>query len=161
MKAVPFFADWDGNGSRDLLVAANGQLYNFLRQEDGSFAQGEVIEVKKLNSSDVAHVFICDTDDKKGKDMFVGTVSGELIPVTGNGKTLVPSFSEALLEKVAAIQESLGDEGNRHDEVLSGIVSSIESGNFKAARKKTSALAKNLNYGKGAAMAQELKTILD
>ncbi len=84
---VPFFVDWDGNGSRDLMVSAGGQLYSFLRQEDGSFAAGQALQVDRLDASDVAHFFACDVDGKKGKDLLVGTVSGEIIRVMSNGKS--------------------------------------------------------------------------
>ncbi|OHB25927.1 MAG: hypothetical protein A2X84_02920 [Desulfuromonadaceae bacterium GWC2_58_13] len=97
---MPFLTDWNSDGNRDLLVSVDGQFFSFLRQDGGDFAPGEKIEIKGgLLSSEVSHFFVCDIDGEKGKDLLVGTVTGEVFPVLGNGnKEVKAAISEESAE---------------------------------------------------------------
>lgn len=109
--AAPNFVDWDADGQRELLIAADGQLYRATFC-DGVFCSLTLIEtagvpIERLNAVDL--------DRAGGKDLLVGTTAGQLLLATSAGDQYAAEFYLALEEKLLQIKVALADE---HSELL-------------------------------------------
>lgn len=140
----PFVVDWNGDGHRDLLLARDGRFLIFPRQEDGSFAPAEAVElVGSLAGGTPQRIFAADTDGEKGKDIFVGGADGEVRLLQGNAKLLAPAFMQFMLKKMADLAEELVEDQRIRTEV-EAIRSQLEKNNLQAASQRMEALYKKV-----------------
>ncbi len=159
--AAPFFADWDGDGSRDLLVAAGASIYLCAPLEGGSYAVAAVVtggagESRKKGNSpqtvlalgDGLRLFALDLDGKKGKDLLIGNAAGELALVNSFGKTVAKEAGEALVNKLEAMTALPGGE------MVVGLGAQLRAGSFVTAADQAAAL--QLKAGIDADLAREL-----
>jgi hypothetical protein len=159
--AVPFVADWDSDGRRDLLIATGGNLYSFLRQADGAFAGAAPIAVgNPLGGGTPQRFFAADIEAGKGKDLLVGGGDGEVRLLKGAGKMLAPAFTGFMLEKIAGVAATLGGD-QRLIGVLAGVETSVRGGNYRAASEKMEMLYKKVaNNVENAGKLKELYDLL-
>lgn len=119
---APLWVDWDADGQRDLLVAAQGAVYLCAADSDGYYAPVQMISAGnlaarksggkgKVSSANNGlalggqlRVVADDIDGVNGKDLLVGNAAGELVAVVSHGDQVVAAYREALLEKVAALE---------------------------------------------------------
>jgi hypothetical protein len=158
---APFVADWDGDGLGDLLVLSAGRLYRGDRQADGTYAAVPLLTIaadqsatadlgggkvakdqghKELAPSGDLRFFVADMDGEKGKDLVVGLETGELRLLASKGKTLVPAFNQALLDKVEQIRLA-ADNAAPIADALSALNLAIGSGNLVQAALDAELLA--------------------
>lgn len=83
--AVPFIADWDNDGRKDLLIGGdNGTISLFMNTADetapvfdgGTLLQADGVPIAVAGR---AVPFVIDLDGDKNKDLLVGTGSGEIL----------------------------------------------------------------------------------
>jgi len=98
---VPLVADWNADGVRDLLVSNNGALNLLGKGADGLYAAVATIATVGQDT----RYFIADVDGGNGKDVFVGTESGQVQLYRSAGKEYVPAVLVALNDKVAQLKE--------------------------------------------------------
>lgn len=159
-SVVPFFCDWDADGSAELLLAANEHIYIYQRLADGTYAATAVLSVgadlvgksgKSMNGAyslgDRLRIFAYDADGKKGKDLIVGNAAGQVRLVAANGSAPVAAFAGALLDKVAQIDEMVRENAVELAPLVSETAVAIETGNLKLASKKASTLASQVPVG--------------
>lgn len=120
---TPALVDWNADGERQLLVAAQGALYLCAADESGQYVPVQMLTVDNLEVSKAAgkgkvaasgatlalgeklRFAVSDIDGKSGKDIVVGNSAGELFEVVSHGDLQAVAYREALLEKVAQIEE--------------------------------------------------------
>lgn len=104
--AAPSFVDWDADGQRELLIAAEGQLYRatYAAGALGSLTQVEIAaaQLERLNAVNL--------DGVAGKDLVVGSADGKLLLATAAGEQYVAAFYPALEAKLLQIKAQLTDE---------------------------------------------------
>jgi DNA-binding beta-propeller fold protein YncE len=158
---APFFADWDGDGERELLVAASEHLYRYARGADGAFAPVEVLGIGSdlLNHNngksakgafslgDRLRLFAYDADGAKGKDLLVGNAAGEVRLVASHGSEKVAAFGGALLEKVAQIDGMLRDSAPELAPQVAELAAAVAAGELKEAARLVRSLEGALPAG--------------
>ncbi|WP_221248986.1 FG-GAP-like repeat-containing protein [Desulfuromonas versatilis] len=172
--AGPCFVDWDGDGNRDLLLAAGDDLLFCTRQADGSYAGAKAAFAEEqapgkrarkalgsLNLGSRTRLFALDVDRLKGKDLLAGNAAGELIWVRSNGRNADPSFLAALKDKVAQVNLLLQTSPGELGALGSSIDSHLASGQYKAATRAAANLLANAPAGTELATAAgELEKLL-
>jgi DNA-binding beta-propeller fold protein YncE len=176
---APMFIDWDADGKRDLLLAADGRLFVAEPQVDGSYLPVPVLVVGAVQGTDTVkgdrkgskgqgrttsagpvvsslRIAAVDVDDTAGKDLIVCDESGEIRLFCSAGKECLPAFGTALLDKVAQVGELIGDDLALQGQ-LSAVKSRVASGKYAAAAD----LAARMNCtGDALAAANELVALL-
>lgn len=96
---TPQLTDWDGDGRTDILTGSfqGGLLFVFRRQEDGSFAESEVLQnannqVRIVDSQYNSTAFLHDWDNDGDKDLIAGR---RLCWVRNDGTNQNPKYGEA------------------------------------------------------------------
>jgi DNA-binding beta-propeller fold protein YncE len=150
---APYLADWDGDGARELLLAAGEHLYVYKRQAGGAYAAQTVLSVgadltgKNGKAGGGAYSLgsrlrLCafDYDGKKGKDLIVGNAAGDVRLAFSNGSQYAPAFAAALLDKVAQIDGMLSESAPELSAQLAGVGAAIQAGNLALAAEQTGLL---------------------
>lgn len=134
---APFFADLDGNGVRDFLVAEGGAVYKYQAQPDGRWARGALVSATEAGlpvaAGENLKIFVADVDGAPGKDMLIGNAAGELVLLRAAGRALAPSVGEALLEKAAQVSTLANEAGAALPVSFDLMVSAIRAGDFAKA----------------------------
>lgn len=106
--AAPTFADWNGDGQRELLIAAEGQIYHAV------YTAGALTEMHQIAARgvQVARLFALDIDGIGGKELLVGTHDGKLLlsHVKQTGNQCVPDFYVAVEEKLQQLKTALSED---------------------------------------------------
>jgi DNA-binding beta-propeller fold protein YncE len=172
---APFFADWDGDGRRELLIAASEHLYRYVRKADGAYAPVEVLSIGSdlLNGSngksakgafslgDRLRLFAFDADGVKGKDLLVGNAAGEVRLVASHGAEKVATFAGALADKVSQIDGLVRESAPELLPQVADIAAAVEAGDLKEAGRLTKTLAASVPAGTEIAKAvAELDALL-
>ncbi len=135
---APFFADWDADGRRDLLLGTSTGIYLYGRQADGAFAAGEALLPGKSMSGQKGasggwQLFALDLDSRKGKDLMVGDSAGKILMLSSNGMAPVAAFSEALLEKISQIDQQISESSPELKSLSVQVTEAVKAGNFRKA----------------------------
>jgi len=114
----PAFVDWDADGQRDLLVAAQGAVYLCAANTEGQYVPVQVLTAGNLNGrktggkgktaqddtalalGEQVRFVAADLDAGSGKDLVVGNAAGELMAVVSHGAQRVDAYDEALVVKL-------------------------------------------------------------
>lgn len=158
---APSFADWNGDGRRELLIAAEGQIYNAVYSA-GALTGMSLIEV---DGTPVARVIALDIDGVEGKDLIAGTADGRLLIAnsggTGNRLEYVADFYLALETKLQQLEEALGDEVPTYREQLDKMADKLAKKNIVSLGNLVEKLqAELVAESAAAAVANELMNIL-
>jgi DNA-binding beta-propeller fold protein YncE len=151
---APMFVDWDADGKRDLLLAADGRLFVAEPQVDGSYLPVPVLVVGAVQGTDAVkgdrkgskgqgrttsgpvlsslRIAAVDVDDTAGKDLIVCDESGEIRLFCSAGKEGLPSFGMALLDKVAQVGELIGENAALQVK-LAAVEALVKTGKYPAA----------------------------
>jgi len=151
---APMFVDWDADGKRDLLLAADGRLFVAEPQVDGSYLPVPVLVVGAVQGTDTVkgdkkgnkgqgrttsgpaatslRIAAVDVDDTAGKDLIVCDESGEIRLFCSAGKECLPSFGTALLDKVAQVGDLIGEDAALQVK-LDAVEALIKTGKYSAA----------------------------
>jgi hypothetical protein len=120
-NASALVADWDADGSKEILLAANQEIVLYERQDDGSYARGAPLLVHQSLYSTKARtyemqcssfgqkirVIAANTDGAHGKDLLIGNAAGEILlaySTMNKSRAISPLFDAALLATVAEIE---------------------------------------------------------
>jgi len=169
---APFFADWDGDGKRDLLLAAGEHLYRYVLI-DGQYDVAEVLTVgpEILGGSGAVvsgayvlggnlRLFACDIDGMKGKDLLVGNAAGEVRVARSSGTDYVVTFISALEAKLAQI-ESLDDSASSEVQAqVSALGAALAASDYIEAKRLLELLVLS-TQGDLAFALEELKGLLN
>jgi hypothetical protein len=119
--AAPSFTDWDADGQRELLIAAEGLLYR------ANYAAGALSHLSLVTASgaDMARVQALDLDAVGGKDLLATTADGQLLFAAGNGTEYVAAFYPAIKEKLLQIERLLADEYPVHLPLVEQMLASL------------------------------------
>ena len=184
--AVPFFADWNGDGQRDLLIAADGRLLQAVRQTDGTYKtqvlltlEGQVADFgdkgdrKELKESrgrsavqtaaqqGALHLFVADVDGRGGKDLVLGNGAGQVLLAFSRSHAYCAAFYQALQDKVAQVATELSKEAPNAAALLAPVGSAVQAHDLAAAGRAAQALAAALPQGNAAAgVVAELQQLL-
>jgi hypothetical protein len=151
---APMFIDWDADGKRDLLLAADGRLFVAEPQIDGSYLPVPVLVVGAVQGTDTVkgdrkgskgqgrtnsgpvvsslRIAAVDVDDTAGKDLIVCDESGEIRLFCSAGKECLPAFGSALLDKVAQVGELIGEDAALQVK-LAEVEALVKTGKYPAA----------------------------
>ena len=112
--AAPSFVDWDADGRRELLIAAEGQVYR------ATYAAGALSSLNLIDTAGVQieRLNVLDLDAVAGKDLLVGTADGQLLLATAEGSEYVDAFFVALEAKLLQINALLVDEQLAHQPLI-------------------------------------------
>lgn len=174
-NAVPFLADWNADGRKDVLLATDQHLYVCLQLVDGTFAPRSVLTVgddlvgKKGKSTsgsgylgDRLHLFAHNFDGKKGKDLIIGNAAGELRLAASFGKKPVAAYPGAVSAKLGQIAEVAADEAPALLAGIGEIEALVAGEKYGAARDATVTLGAAAPAGGALALVlDELAKILD
>jgi len=156
--AAPSFADWDGDGWREMLIASEGQLYR------GSYETGALngLKLLPLEGIEVARIFAHDLNDTDGKELLVGTADGELlIGYTKRNRRYVTAFYPALTEKLQQLQGLVEQDAPELLGTLQSIIALAESQRIDRMKKRLDRFVAELPVDSVAtACASELVKIL-
>ena len=126
-NASALVADWDADGSKEILLAAGQEIALYERQEDGSYAKGAPLLVhQSLYGTSKARTYelqcssfgqkirmiAANTDGLHGKDLLIGNAAGEILlanSTMNKPSAISPFFDAALLATVAEIEALLQD----------------------------------------------------
>lgn len=183
--AVPFFADWNGDGQPDLLVSAGGQLLQAVRQADGSYQaqvllnlggqvanfgdRGDRKDLKgtrrqaasHASTGGVLHIFVADVDGMGGKDLLVGNGGGQVLLAFSRSHTLCASFYQAVGDKLTQVGTALAKDAPGAASLLTPVETAVQSRDLAAAGQAATALAAALPQGSPAAgVVAELQQLL-
>ncbi len=121
-NASALLADWDADGSKEILVAAGQEVALYERQGDGTYAKGAQLQVhQSLYSTSKAKTYemqcsafgqkirmvAANTDGLHGKDLLIGNAAGEILlaySTMNKGTAVSPLFAAALLDTVGEIE---------------------------------------------------------
>jgi sugar lactone lactonase YvrE len=123
-NASALVADWDADGSKEILLAANQDIAIYKRQADGSYAKGASLLVHQSLSSTTTRtdemqsssfgqkirMVAANMDGIRGKDLLLGNAAGEILlanSTTNKVSAISPLFDTALLETVTEIEALL------------------------------------------------------
>ncbi len=138
---APTFVDWDADGVRDLLVAAEGNLFRCVPEDDGTYSVAEtIISAEDNGIASGARFFVVDSDNSQGKDVYIGQADGLVQIMRSAGKAFLPSASAALLDKLAQVDELATAAGINAQGVVARVKAGIESGDFSAAARDAAEL---------------------
>lgn len=157
--AAPTFADWNGDGQRELLIAAEGQVYHAI------YSAGALIEMTlvKVKKDQPARIFALDLDGVKGKDLIAGTAAGKLLIARskGSSKRYVPDFYLAVATKLAQLEAALIEEVPTALPLFDRLSSLLRKQKMDKLAKQVKKLSRKLPAETRAKeLARELATIL-
>jgi len=180
---APFFADWDGDGKRELILASDGTLYRCMRDESDQYEISKLLVPKKVfvpsltlvriaamnvtmnvtppSAIGTLRLFVCDVDGKKGKDVIAGTSDGEVFLLRSKGEKPVPAFTEALTTKASQVEGLVLESDCGADALGLKLKKNVENGRKMVARKLVRKLLMQNELSKDAsAAAAELLGLL-
>jgi len=150
---APQAADWNADGVRDLLASSAGSLNLLQKGADGLYTSA--VALVTVAKDPLARFFVVDTDGGNGKDVFVGTGSGQVELFRSAGKEYLPTVTGALVDKVAQL-ETLGGDAVQ----LAAVTTAIKANDLKIASRLVKALAANQLPGELATATAELLALL-
>jgi sugar lactone lactonase YvrE len=123
-NASALVADWDADGSKEILLAANQEVALYERQEDGSYVKGDPLlvhqslygastrtyEMQCNSFGQKIRIVAANTDGKYGKDLLIGNAAGEILlanSTMNKSRAISPLFDAALLKTVTEIETLL------------------------------------------------------
>ena len=124
-NASALVADWDTDGKKEILLAANQAIALYERQEDGSYAKGAPLLVhQSLYGTSKARTYelqcssfgqkirmiAANTDGLDGKDLLISNAAGEILlanSTMNKPSAISPLFDAALLATVGEIEVRL------------------------------------------------------
>ncbi len=156
--AAPTFVDWNGDGQRELLIAAEGQVHHAV------YSAG-ALTMKKVEVKDgpIARLFALDLTGVRGKDLVAGTTDGKLLMARSkkNNNQYVADFYLALESKLQQLKAALSEEGSEDLALLDPLFSSLKKQKMDRLSGQVEGLLPDLVDGSGSAViARELLTIL-
>jgi len=113
-------SDWDADGSKEILLAANQEIALYERQDD-AYVKGDPLlvhqslyntrlrtyEMQCSSFGEKIRMIAANPDGKFGKDLLVGNAAGEILLVNSTinkSRAISPHFDLALMETVAEIE---------------------------------------------------------
>jgi hypothetical protein len=142
-NASALVADWDANGSKEILLTANQEIALYERQDDGSYSKGNPLlvhqslystttrtyEMQSISFGQKVRMIAANTDGKYGKDLLIGNAAGEILlanSTINKSRAISPLFDAALLETVAEI-EALLQENTLNTPLLTSTLSQLKT----------------------------------
>jgi hypothetical protein len=121
VNASALVTDWDADGSKEILLAANQEIVLYERQDDGSYARGAPLlvhqslystktrtyEMQCSSFGQKIRVIAANTDEAHGKDLLIGNAAGEILlaySTMNKSRAISPLFDAALLATVGEIE---------------------------------------------------------
>jgi DNA-binding beta-propeller fold protein YncE len=157
--AAPSFVDWNGDGKRELLIAAEGQIYHTVYSA-GAMTDMHLLEVQVPH---LARVFAHDLSAVNGKELLVGTTHGKLLlgKPQNNRRAYVADYYLAVEQKLEQLQVVVAEEAAELSTRLQPMFSSLENQQIERLAKQVKAIAAELPAGSVAAeLAGELEKVL-
>lgn len=109
--ASPFAADLDGNGNKELFIAAGTDVLKVVG--DGDALTTQLLFSASSNGNGgmrgPLRLFVADVDGKKGKDFILGTASGKLEVERSGSNQVSAAFVAALNDKLDQVASILAD----------------------------------------------------
>lgn len=157
--AAPTFTDWNGDGQRELLIAAEGQIYHAI------YTAGGLTKMKRLAARDVAVVrlFAFDMDGVKGKQLIAGTADGKLLISYSGRKNsrYVAAFYLAIEDKLQQLSDALYEDAPNLQPLVDKLYEKLEQRKMENLLKRVKSLVGKLPADSEAiVIARELKRIL-
>ena len=123
-NASALVADWDADGSKEILLTANQEIALYERQDDGSYIKGNPLmvhqslyntrlrtyEMQSNSFGQKIRMIAADPDGKSGKDLLIGNAAGEILLASSTmnkSRAISPLYDVALLATVAEIEALL------------------------------------------------------
>ena len=145
-NASALVADWDADGTKEILFAANKEIALYERQGDGSYAKGTALLVHQslYSTSKAARTYemqsssfgqkirlvAANTDGLAGKDLLIGNTAGEILlaySTMNKGDSISPRFDAALLATVKEIGVLMQAQGLLNDHSLVALQENLQS----------------------------------
>jgi hypothetical protein len=125
-NASALVADWDTDGNKEILLAANQAITLYERQDDGSYVKGAPLLVHQSLYSTTTRTYemqcssfgqkirmiAANSDGIHGQDLLIGNAAGEILlanSTMNKPSAISPFFDAALLATVAKIEALLQD----------------------------------------------------
>ncbi|NOY12222.1 MAG: PEGA domain-containing protein [Deltaproteobacteria bacterium] len=156
---APSFADWDGDGRRELLIAVEGQVYHAVYRA-GALTGMTQLEIEKGRAD---RLFALDLDGGPGKELVAGTVDGKLLIARSQGtdREYVADFYLALEDKLQQLKDALGTDAPISLPLLEPLFTTLGDRRLDELSQQLQALLVDLPEGtSAAAIALELAAIL-
>ena len=156
--AAPSFVDWNADGQRELLIAAEGQVYRAI------YAEGALtgLTLVATAGAEVARLSALDLDGVGGKDLIAGTADGKLLLAAAEGDQYVADYYVALQAKLLQIQTQLAEEQPVQLPLVDMMLASLAEGKLADVRVLNEELIFRLSADAAATvMASELAAVLD
>ncbi len=159
--AAPTFADWNGDGQRELLIAAEGQIYQAVYSA-GALAEMKQVSVK--GGTSIARLFAHDVDVISGKNLIVGTANGRLLLSQGRrdgNKRYVADYYRAIEEKLKQLEMALEEDNTELLPLMEPLYVKLAQQKMNRLAKQAKKLVAELPANSDAAsVANELANIL-
>ena len=119
-NASALVVDWDADGSKEILLAANQEIALYERQVDGSYAKGAALlvhqslytttrtnEMQSSSFGQKIRMVAANTDGVSGKDLLIGNAAGEILlaySTMNKVSSISPLYDAALLATVVEVE---------------------------------------------------------
>ncbi len=155
---VPLFTDWNADGTRELMVLVQGELFEALM----SNGQVTSLATTGLSVAGADRVFALNFADSHYNDLVFGTSAGSLVVANSQQGGFSPAYKEALLVKLADVEQLVLSQAPGLIGRVANIASRIGRGKYASAQKRAEQLRIMLGTGTPAAVAiNELANILN
>lgn len=167
---APMVVDWNGDGARELLIAAGSRVSQTEKLLDDTYRLGKsILDPRGAWSRPGAlgndlRPFIWDADDAGGKDLLVGNGQGDLFWVHSNGNTFSPAFRTALKDKVAQLirvaETEISPPNSALDQMLSDLSKAVSANGYRKVLRLASRIADAAAGTNLALITEELSLLL-
>lgn len=121
LNASALVADWDADGSKELLLAANQEIALYERQDGATYVKGNPLlvhqslyntrlrtyEMQSSSFGEKIRMIAANPDGKSGKDLLIGNAAGEILLASSTmnkSRAISPFYDAALLATVNEIE---------------------------------------------------------
>ncbi|MBE0502629.1 MAG: VCBS repeat-containing protein [Desulfuromonadales bacterium] len=141
-NASALVSDWDADGSKEILLAANQEIALYERQDD-AYVKGDPLlvhqslyntrlrsyEMQSSSFGEKIRMIAANPDGKFGKDLLIGNAAGEILlanSTMNKSRAISPHFDLALMATVAEI-EALIQENSLNTPLLTLTLSQLKT----------------------------------
>lgn len=138
--AAPIFSDWNADGTRNLMLISEGELF----QTDVSGGVVTAMNSTGLVVAGADRVFALSFAGSSYTDLVFATSTGSLVAVNGQQGGFAPAYKQALLTKLAEVEQEVLLQAPELIGKVANIASRIGRGKYASAAKKAEQLEVSL-----------------